>query len=244
MHGSLKTAKSGLHWEAPLQSITQVSTHPYSSTWQHRTYVWCTQSFQRKSSIRQTHTLTDMKTNSLTGLQIGTYVKHHLQVTPYAQHIFKYWRDNWAVGALRHFKLVAKPLLSQVLSPLWTWSPSGCEGVFASIWCSPHHVGSCSPCLGRWDRERACITKVSARKHRGDNSYHSGKNQASSFLKTNTTKSILATHHVLLLKANYWCKPALEISDTSWPTMQHPSPGTSCKQLFCHKEVTITLLTA
>lgn len=41
------------------------------------------------------------------------------------------------------------------------------------------------------------------------------KKQASSFLKTNTTKSILATHHVLLLKANYWRKPALEISDTS-----------------------------
>lgn len=35
------------------------------------------------------HTLTDMKTNSLTGLQNGTYVKHHLRATPYAQHIFK-----------------------------------------------------------------------------------------------------------------------------------------------------------
>lgn len=46
------------------------------------------------------HTLTDMKTNSLTGLQNGTYVNHHLRVTPYAQHIFTHWHDNWAVGAL------------------------------------------------------------------------------------------------------------------------------------------------
>lgn len=46
------------------------------------------------------HTLTDMKTNSLTGLQNGTYVKHHLRATPYAQHIFKCWHDNWAAGAL------------------------------------------------------------------------------------------------------------------------------------------------
>lgn len=70
------------------------------------------------------------------------------------------------------------------------------------------------------------------------------KKQAASFLKTNSTKSILATHHVLLLKASHWYKPVLGISDTSWPTMQHPSPGKHCKQLFCHKEVTITLLTA
>lgn len=70
------------------------------------------------------HTLTDMKTNSLTGLQNGTYVKHHLRVTPYAQHIFKCWHDNWAVRALWDFSDWWHSPCSQLLLPLWPWSPS------------------------------------------------------------------------------------------------------------------------
>lgn len=196
------------------------------------------------------HTLTDMKTNSLTGLQNGTYVKHHLRVIPYAQHIFKYWHDNWAVGALWGISD-------------WWQSPC-CLSFF-------HHSGHEAPPRAHQEvrvyllpfgahltmLEAVAPFALQGGTRKGHASQKSlpgnimvttaiilGKKKASSFLKTNTTKSILATHHVLLLKANYWCKPVLGISDTSWPTMQHPSPRKHCKQLFCHKEVTITLLTA
>lgn len=195
------------------------------------------------------HTLTDMKTNSLTGLQNGTYVKHHLRATPYAQHIFKCWRDNWAVGAL---------------GDISHWWHSPCSLSFS------HHSGHEAPSTAHQEVRvyllpfGAHLTMVEAvtflaleggtwKGHASQKSLPGNimvttaitleKKQAS-FLKTSTTKSTFATHHVLLLKANCWCKPALGISDISWPTVQHPSLGKHCKQLFCHKEVTITLLTA
>lgn len=51
------------------------------------------------------------------------------------------------------------------------------------------------------------------------------KKQAFPFLKTNTTKSILAIHHVFLLKANCWYKQILEYLTYLDPQWNIPPRG-------------------
>lgn len=93
-------------------TMIQLSTHPYSSTWQHRAYVWSTQSFQRKSSIRQTHAYRHENQ------QLSRASKWHIcETSPssFTVCIVHLKILTWQLssqGFVRHFQSVVQPLLS------------------------------------------------------------------------------------------------------------------------------------